>query len=754
MDREETLRRAEKLLRQGRLDAAIAEYARVVEDQPADWTTANLLGDLYVRAGQTEAAVAQYSRIADQLAREGFVSKATALYKKIVKIHPDDQHALLRAAELAAQQGLSADARGFLQTVFQQRMRRADRIGAARVAVRLADVDPNDAVGRLEAARMLAELGESAGAAEQLRLAGQVLTSAGKVAEGIRAWREALRFNPGDLAVRTLIVRAMLDLGDPDGARDVARAADDWQAIADALARAGREADAIAALEQGLAANPADDAVRLRLARASVSRGDHRRAYELLEPSLGLGTRELHLALADVAARAGRRETVTAAIDACLSGPEPDRGAVVDAACAAAQDAPDVGFSLLCAVLRRLEATGEAEAETDAIERFLGVVPAHVAALERLVELAGQSIFEDQRYRAQVRLADAYLSESRWEDARTIAEQLLDVRPDDARHRERLAHALTGLGVPNPAAVVQARLRRLDGADDVVDLSAMLPPPAAHEGLTLDAGTIPPPETAAVPAADLGPWVKPPVPAVAPEAPPVDEPLDLGAPSRESGDELDLDDGALARLLGPAIPQVFELDLSDDLESLLAEMQAAPEPPPLPDAEAAPAARDAGKAVTDDVLDLDGFFEQMRHDAGRDTQQAEAAHAYDLASEQVNRGDYEGAVASLRVAVRDPDYRFRAASMLARLARLRGRQADAIEWLERAAEAPAPSLAASHALLYDLGDALASAGEQSRALAIFLELQAAAPTYRDVATRIDALSSDHPGSTGVRKGSA
>ena len=75
MDRDETLRRAEKLLRQGRLDAAIAEYASLVEDQPRDWTTANLLGDLYVRAGQIDQAVAQYTRIAEHLAREGFVAE-------------------------------------------------------------------------------------------------------------------------------------------------------------------------------------------------------------------------------------------------------------------------------------------------------------------------------------------------------------------------------------------------------------------------------------------------------------------------------------------------------------------------------------------------------------------------------------------------------------------------------------------------------------------------------------------------------
>ena len=87
-DREGTLRKAEKLLRQGKLDQAIAEYRAVIEDQPSDWNTANALGDLYFRGGQIEKAVAEYSKIAEHLGSEGFFSKAVALYKKILKTLP------------------------------------------------------------------------------------------------------------------------------------------------------------------------------------------------------------------------------------------------------------------------------------------------------------------------------------------------------------------------------------------------------------------------------------------------------------------------------------------------------------------------------------------------------------------------------------------------------------------------------------------------------------------------------------------
>ena len=96
-------------LRLGRLEEAIAEYRSVLDDPPLDWNTANALGDLFVRAG-LDLAVAPFVRTVDTLAREGFVLRASALYKKILKFRPDHEYSLLRATEITANQGLMADA--------------------------------------------------------------------------------------------------------------------------------------------------------------------------------------------------------------------------------------------------------------------------------------------------------------------------------------------------------------------------------------------------------------------------------------------------------------------------------------------------------------------------------------------------------------------------------------------------------------------------------------------------------------------
>jgi tetratricopeptide (TPR) repeat protein len=136
-DREATLKAAEKALKLGKVDVAIAEYVKVVEAQPRDWNTANALGDLYVRAKQTEKGVKQYTRIADHLAEEGFYPKAAALFKKILKVKPEDEYAILQSGDLSAKQNKIAEAKTYFQQVMDRRRKKGDKKGATDIAIRM-----------------------------------------------------------------------------------------------------------------------------------------------------------------------------------------------------------------------------------------------------------------------------------------------------------------------------------------------------------------------------------------------------------------------------------------------------------------------------------------------------------------------------------------------------------------------------------------------------------------------------------------
>ena len=164
IDRAATLRNAEKLIRQGKIDAAIAEYVRIVEDQPQDWAAKNTLGDLLGRAGQAEKAVQQFVEIANNLSDEGQMAKAGALYKKILKLKPDHEHSLLQLSDILGSQKLYADARAHLNALIELRRSRGDTRGALMARVRLGSLDPEDYDGRLAAAGARIEMGDVGGA--------------------------------------------------------------------------------------------------------------------------------------------------------------------------------------------------------------------------------------------------------------------------------------------------------------------------------------------------------------------------------------------------------------------------------------------------------------------------------------------------------------------------------------------------------------------------------------------------------------
>jgi tetratricopeptide (TPR) repeat protein len=136
----------------------------------------------------------------------------------------------------------------------------------------------------------------------------------------------------------------------------------------------------------------------------------------------------------------------------------------------------------------------------------------------------------------------------------------------------------------------------------------------------------------------------------------------------------------------------------------------------------------------------DDAFRDFRDEVSKQTAADAAEQHYKVALTYRDMGMLDDAMRELELAARAPRLRFEAASSLARLVRDRGDVPSAIDWFERAAEAPAPTPEAGRALLYELGLALESCGEVARALAVYLELQADAGDYADLKSRIERLS--------------
>lgn len=198
IDREDALKKAEKLLKQGKVAGAIEEYVRIVEDRPTDWNSANTLGDLYLKIGQADHAAEQFTHAADHLYGEGFFPRASAVYKKVLKVRSDDDHALWQLADIAGRNGLSLDARSYYGRLMKDRRASGNERGAVDCLIRLGQLDDASVDARKAAASALVDRGESKAAARVLLAAADALTKASRLDEAFPTLQEAARLAPDD----------------------------------------------------------------------------------------------------------------------------------------------------------------------------------------------------------------------------------------------------------------------------------------------------------------------------------------------------------------------------------------------------------------------------------------------------------------------------------------------------------------------------------------------------------------------------
>ncbi len=461
IDRALTLRNAEKLIRQGKLDAGIAEYLRIVEDTPGDWNAKNTLGDLYARAGQTEKAIEQFTEIADNLSEEGSSAKAGAIFKKILKLKPDHERALLQVAEILANQKLYADARTHLNTLIELRKGKGDTRGALHAKVRLGSLDPEDYDARLEAARARVEMGDKAGALRDLKeIAAELAVDKGRQAQAIDVLREATTLNPDDEEVKEQLFDIYLAGGELPRAREHATTVEQFRRVASAFEGQGSTEEALETLRRAVALNDADTELKAELARAFVAKGDLETAAQYLTVETAGDDPDLLLTVADIRLR-GEAASVEEGLSIARRLIEQDRtrrDRVAQLGWTIAEHSPEAGFKVVELAADTAVAENDWGAAAAALQEFVTRVPNHIPALMRLVEICVDGGLEATMYSAQSQLADAYIAAGAATEALFIAEDLVAREPWENSNIERFRRALELSGEPDPDALIASRL--------------------------------------------------------------------------------------------------------------------------------------------------------------------------------------------------------------------------------------------------------------------------------------------------------
>ncbi len=103
IDRIKVKKEADKFLAAGKVERAIDELRKILDDNPKDMNTLNTIGDLYLQIRRIPEAVEVFRRLAIAYERDGFAPKATAILQKTMRAAPDDIDIAQRLADLYRQ---------------------------------------------------------------------------------------------------------------------------------------------------------------------------------------------------------------------------------------------------------------------------------------------------------------------------------------------------------------------------------------------------------------------------------------------------------------------------------------------------------------------------------------------------------------------------------------------------------------------------------------------------------------------------
>ena len=217
-DKIKAMRNAERFLSQGKIRAAISEYQRVVENDPKDFSTLNILGDLYAKNSDKQEAVGCFTQVAEYYNMQGFAHKAIAIYNKISRIEPGSMEVSAKLAQLYKSKGSVSEAKTHYTVLAEQYQRKGQKIEALAIWKQIAELDPNNTDIYLKIAEVCWQEDQPDDAAKAFTEAGLRLTAQGKYEAALTAFSRALEIKKNYLRALNGMVKAQIGLGCADEA--------------------------------------------------------------------------------------------------------------------------------------------------------------------------------------------------------------------------------------------------------------------------------------------------------------------------------------------------------------------------------------------------------------------------------------------------------------------------------------------------------------------------------------------------------
>src|SRR2546429_3689353 len=383
---------AQKLLNQGKVAQAIAEYQNILKHEPRDQVTLMTVGELYIRQGETFQAIDYFERLAQIFVGDGFLTKAIAVYKRIAKLAPEEIRPLEKLADLYVQQGVMSEARPlFLQLaeIHLKSNRQPEAIGLLK---KLLQAEPDNLRIQIRLADLYQAMGQTRDAIEGYVSASQRALARGEQGESEKLADKALKLDPNNSAAVIVKARSHSSQG------NVAKAAQLLEQAAD-LEKGGEQTELL--LDLYLKNSDWDQASALA-----------HRVFEADEKNFG---------------------PMQKVVESLLQSGNPEKAMEI----------------LEKSRLPMIDA-GEHEVVGKLLNELAAGMPGSIEPLEWLVELYGRTSDSFRLPDALVHLGDALIAHHQWERAKKTFEQLLDREPESDSAKRKLNSVLHKMGLPAP----------------------------------------------------------------------------------------------------------------------------------------------------------------------------------------------------------------------------------------------------------------------------------------------------------------
>jgi pilus assembly protein FimV len=389
---------AQKLLNQGKVAQAIAEYQQILKHEPRDQVTLMTIGELYIRQGETFQAIDYFERLAQIFVGDGFLTKAIAVYKRIAKLAPEEIRPLEKLADLYVQQGVMSEARPLFLQLAEIHLKNNRQPEAVALLKKLLMAEPDNLRIQIRLADLYQAMGQTREAVDAYISAAQRALARGDQAECEKFADKVLKLDAHNLAAVIVKARVYSTQGNFTQAAQLLEHAPD-------LEKGGEQAELL--LDLYLKNVKWDQASELALRIFDADPKNFGPARKLVEALLESGQGDLALAVLD--------RTRIPMIDA---------------------GEHEVVGKLLNALAERL--------------------PGRIEPLEWLVETYGRTSDSFLLPDALAHLGDALVAADQLERAKQVFEQLVDREPESDPAKRKLNNVLRTMGIlsaEEPAAV-------------------------------------------------------------------------------------------------------------------------------------------------------------------------------------------------------------------------------------------------------------------------------------------------------------